>query len=301
MEDTIFLTPEKIDTEIQHSLLPSSCGAVTSKAYQDKEVPSLVWLVFGGTGALGRQISKLAIQRRDRVLIAALDEEYDCGLWEPTDSHAKSSTKSNTNTQGYSGLGSKRKFTSDVSDPSNKKRFGYGKTARPSPFLFIREDFKGSCKRVKCDVRIRSSVDNAIKQCIDSFGRIDVVVTCFGYGVVGACEDQVESEVRSQFEVNFMGLFHTLRAVLPHLTNEARERTNAKGISIPGHIISFTSSMGVLGAPGFGPYSATRWAAEGLLESFAIEVEHLGCKVTIIETGYAKAGDKEDDMAVAKP
>ena len=184
--------------------------------------------------------------------------------------------------------------------------------------MYIGSEFKDSCRRVKCDVRIRSSVDEAVQSCLKFFGRIDVVANCFGYGVVGACEDQVDSEIRSQFEVNFMGLFHTLRAVLPYLTNAARmdnKSTKPSAAQVhgdlksqdptitgtPGHIISFTSSMGVLGAPGFGPYSATRWAAEGLLESLAIEVEHLGCKVTIIETGYAKSGDSEDLARVARP
>lgn len=320
----IHLTPRQIEDKIPKSLLPASCRAVSAEEYQNNQVAPLIWLIFGGTGSLGRQVSKLAIGRRDKVLIAALDKVYDKddaiftaeiekmeakGELEP-DKHPK---RSFFETQGmYSENEAKRarQETASRESPSEKRQL-------PNPFLYIGSEYKNSCSRVECDVRIRSSVDEAVKKCMDLYGRIDVVVNCFGYGVVGACEDQIEPEVRSQFEVNFMGLFHTLRAVLPYLTTSARsdgEELQSNGshsqanpdnpgtiTGTPGHIISFTSSMGVLGAPGFGPYSATRWAAEGLLESLAIEVEHLGCKVTIIETGYSKTPEDEIPLRVARP
>lgn len=343
MGSIIHLTPDHVSTEIPTSLLPASCGPVSAKAYRDNQVRPLVWLIFGGTGALGKQVSKLAIARRDKVMIAALDEEYDPVDWDtqeeglkPQSGSLKVQQESNGATSSFQSYGNFYNENSNErkGESSSKKRphteapqgtspKSYKKSAgsednrktpkRPDPFLYIGPEFRDSCRRVKCDVRIRSSVDEAVQQCVKSFGRIDVVANCFGYGVVGACEDQVDSEVRSQFEVNFMGLFHTLRAVLPYLTSATRTDLDSKDVQAdsksakptiagtPGHIISFTSSMGVLGAPGFGPYSATRWAAEGLLESLAIEVEHLGCKVTIIETGYAKSGDSEDEARVARP
>jgi NAD(P)-dependent dehydrogenase (short-subunit alcohol dehydrogenase family) len=305
MVDILHLTPDEVAEEIPTSLLPPACGAASAKSYRDKEVRPLVWLIFGGTGALGRQVSKVAIGRHDKVMIAALDEEYDCGEWEITDDESERQVIDGDEDENASGLhNGNNKRPSSTPDQatisSRQKRPKItNKVPLPSPFLYIGKQFRGSCKRIRCDVRIKSSVDDAIQECLKEFGKIDVVVNCFGYGVVGACEDQIDSEVRSQFEVNFMGLFHTLRAVLPYLTNDARNKAGES--NTPGHIISFTSSMGVLGAPGFGPYSATRWAAEGLLESFAIEVEHTGCKVTIIETGYAKSGTPEDKISVARP
>lgn len=334
MGSTIRLTPDRLSTEISPSLLPASCGPVSAEAFRDNQVRPLVWLIFGGTGALGRQISRLAIGRRDKVMVAALDKEYDPADWsfhQEVENEAKSkatgfTSNGNNNSMHYKGYSyyggptisdtrNKRPHDDMSEGPSKSSRLEDKKRKRPDPFLYIASEFKDSCCRVECDVRIRSSVDSAVQRCVALYGRIDVVVNCFGYGVVGACEDQVDSEVRSQFEVNFMGLFHTLRAVLPYLTTPVKPDakstdksranvSNSAGSTItgnPGHIISFTSSMGVLGAPGFGPYSATRWAAEGLLESLAIEVEHLGCKVTIIETGFAKSGDMEDKMRVATP
>lgn len=310
----ITLTPDSIAQEIPHSLLPVTCGALSAKSYRDNQVRPLVWLLFGGTGVLGKQISRIAVARRDRVFIAALDEaDIDCDF--PLD-------EPNTKQQNASNDAEPSKSTSNKNGANNSSQTN---VINPEPessapeigYIHIDEKFKHLCYRVKCDVRIRESVDRAVQKCLEVFGRIDVVVNCFGYGVMGACEEQFDTEIRGQFETNLMGLFHTIRGVLPYLTNAARMSANdkvqnedaKKGIykdnvnsnapitSTPGHIISFTSSMGVLGTPGFGPYSATRWAAEGLLESLSFEVEHLGCKVTIIETGYAKSGNEEDDNA----
>lgn len=302
MVNILHLTPNEVTEEIPTSLLPPGCGAVSAESYRDKQIRPLVWLIFGGTGALGRQVSKVAIGRHDKVMIAALDEEYECSEWEESDDDKSQEIDSDKDVSGLYNENNKRpRLTPDqtIRLSQHKRPKIINKASIPSPFLFIGKQFRGSCKRIRCDVRIRSSVDEATQKCIKEFGKIDVVVNCFGYGVVGACEDQIDSEVRSQFEVNFMGLFHTLRAVLPYLTNDVRNKSGET--NTPGHIISFTSSMGVLGAPGFGPYSATRWAAEGLLESFAIEVENTGCKVTIIETGFAKSGTPEDKTSVARP
>lgn len=374
----IDLTPSEISQEIPQSLLPIACGPLSAKAYRDNHARPLVWLLFGGTGALGKQISRTAIARRDRVFIAALDEaDTDCDF--PLDkqgpilSNPEKNSSSKSSQSKDSGIENDENIGIDVAgsgkgesnnkevssqqtpvqqnnklgdfpmlnssnasvtfDPTTKSKQSRGKkrvkiidpestaSALDIGYLHIDEKFKHLCYRVKCDVRIKESVDRAVQKCLQVFGRIDVVVNCFGYGLMGACEEQLDTEIRSQFETNLMGLFHTTRAVLPYLTNAARMsandkvpnesikksayrnnvNSNAPITSTPGHIISFTSSMALLGTPGFGPYSATRWAAEGLLESLSFEVEHLGCKVTIIETGYAKSGNKDDDRArVAK-
>lgn len=319
------LTPKETLKEIPQSLLPVTCGPVSAKSYSENHVRPLVWLIFGGTGTLGREVCRAAISRRDRVFIAALDEI-------DSDEEADSTSKreaSGQKDEAQNGAEMSRTEGKPPGDQSSQKpgqkrpRIINPEPATAAPdlgYLFIDPKFKHMCYRVKCDVRIRESVDDTVHLCLEVFGRIDVVVNCFGYGVMGACEEQSETEIRGQFETNVMGLFNTTRAVLPFLTNAARMsandkvpneeikksiyknnvNSNAPITSTPGHIISFTSSMGVLGTPGFGPYSSTRWAAEGLLESLSFEVEHLGCKVTIIETGYAKSGTKDDEVQVAK-
>jgi short-subunit dehydrogenase len=49
-----------------------------------------------------------------------------------------------------------------------------------------------------------------------------------------------------------------------------------------GHIVNISSVGGLVSFPGVGFYNATKYAVDGLSESLAKEVAHLGIKVTII-------------------
>jgi len=53
-----------------------------------------------------------------------------------------------------------------------------------------------------------------------------------------------------------------------------------------GHIINVSSIVGLLAFPGWGLYSASKFAIEGLSESLAAEVAGFGVGVTIVEPGY---------------
>ncbi|RMD44377.1 hypothetical protein DV735_g666, partial [Chaetothyriales sp. CBS 134920] len=131
-----------------------------------------------------------------------------------------------------------------------------------------------------CDVRIRDTVEAAIQDCIKAFGRLDIVANCSGYGVIGPCEDQEESEIRNQFETNFMGTLYIIQLTLPYF----RQRRW-------GRYLIFSSTSGALGVPGLGPYCATKYAVEGLVESMLYEVEQWGIKCTLLEPGHMRHDD----------
>jgi NAD(P)-dependent dehydrogenase (short-subunit alcohol dehydrogenase family) len=101
--------------------------------------------------------------------------------------------------------------------------------------------------------------------------------SCAGWGILAACEEQTDHELRSQFETNVYGTFNVIRQTLPIL----RERETARYINL-------TSTAGIVGVPGLGPYCATKWAIEGFTESLSQELEGFGCKATIVEIGNAQ-------------
>jgi NAD(P)-dependent dehydrogenase (short-subunit alcohol dehydrogenase family) len=131
-----------------------------------------------------------------------------------------------------------------------------------------------------CDVRIRPSVSAALDATLSHFGRIDIIANCSGYGVIGACEDQDEHEIRNQFETNFMGTLNMIQLSLPYF-----RRRQA------GRYLIFSSTSGALGVPGLGPYCATKYAVEGLIESMLYEVDPFGIKVTLVEPGHLRRDD----------
>lgn len=130
---------------------------------------------------------------------------------------------------------------------------------------------------LQVDVTDRAAVTAAVRQAVDHFGRLDVVVNNAGYGLFGMVEEVTEQQARDQVEVNLFGPLWVTQAVLPHL--------RAQG---GGHIIQVSSIAGVFSLPGLGVYHASKYGLEGFTASLAAEVKDFGIKVTLVEpAGYA--------------
>lgn len=128
---------------------------------------------------------------------------------------------------------------------------------------------------VELDLTDESAVTRAITSTVDRFGGLDVVVNNAGYGFLGAVEEITDSEVRAMFDVQVFGVWNVLRAALPVL-RAARS----------GHVINVSSIVGLTAFPGWGLYSAGKFALEGLSSALAQEIAEFGVDVTIVEPGY---------------
>jgi len=145
-------------------------------------------------------------------------------------------------------------------------------TARkPQDIEGIVADYPGTAVAIQLDVTKPEEVKAAVKQTLDKFGRIDVLVNNAGIGYFGAIEESQEDEVRRMFEINFWGLSNMTREVLPTMRKQRS-----------GHIVNVASIGGLVGFPAVGYYNATKFAVDGFSESLSKEVEPLGIKVTVI-------------------
>jgi NADP-dependent 3-hydroxy acid dehydrogenase YdfG len=124
---------------------------------------------------------------------------------------------------------------------------------------------------VKLDVTNDSDIQLAVEIALQKFNQIDVLVNNAGIGYFGAIEESDPAEVRRMFDINFFGLANMTNAVLPTMRKQKS-----------GHIINIASIGGLVSFPGVGFYNATKYAVDGLSESLAKEVAHLGIKVTVI-------------------
>lgn len=129
----------------------------------------------------------------------------------------------------------------------------------------------------KLDVQDVVSIENAVQQTIDKYGKIDVLLNNAGYGLAGSFESMSEETMKRQFEVNVLGLFSVTQAVLPHMRKEK-----------DGMIINISSVGGRMTFPLFSLYHATKFAVEGFSESLQYEMEQIGVKVKIVEPGSVK-------------
>jgi NAD(P)-dependent dehydrogenase (short-subunit alcohol dehydrogenase family) len=148
-------------------------------------------------------------------------------------------------------------------------------TARkPAMLADLAEEYPTTAQVLELDVTKPAQIDTAVNDAVARFGRIDVLVNNAGYGLAGAVEEASEAEFMPMFETNVFGLIRVTRTVLPQLRKQRS-----------GHILNISSMAGLVGAPGWGFYNASKFAVEGFSEALAAEVAPLGIKVTIIEPG----------------
>jgi NAD(P)-dependent dehydrogenase (short-subunit alcohol dehydrogenase family) len=124
------------------------------------------------------------------------------------------------------------------------------------------------------DVRVGDQVDAAVASAVAHGGRLDVVVNCAGYGLVGAVEELSDDELRDQVDVNLFGTQRVIRAALPTF------RAQRSGV-----VVNVSSVAGRVGYPGMGAYDASKGGVELLSEALALEVGPLGISVVVVEPG----------------
>ncbi|GHD98461.1 oxidoreductase [Streptomyces alanosinicus] len=163
-----------------------------------------------------------------------------------------------------------------------------GAVRRPQTLDDLVAAHPGRVEALRLDVTDLAAIEPTVRDVIARHGRIDVLVNNAGRTHVGAVEETTDAELRDLFDVHFFGPTALVRAVLPYL----RERRS-------GAIVQMSSMGGQLSFAGFGAYSATKFALEGLSEALADEVREYGVKVLIVEPGAFRTSLFEADRAGA--
>lgn len=94
-----------------------------------------------------------------------------------------------------------------------------------------------------------------------------------GIAVTGPLEALPLEDLRRQFEVNFFGVVRMIQTFLPLLRKTQ------------GRIVNVSSVSGQIATPYMSPYSASKFALEGLSDSLRRELAPFGVKVILIEPG----------------
>jgi NAD(P)-dependent dehydrogenase (short-subunit alcohol dehydrogenase family) len=127
---------------------------------------------------------------------------------------------------------------------------------------------------VEVDVMDDASVEQAVEAIINTTGRLDVVVNNAGVAYSGPLEAFTLEQVRQQFETNVFSVLRVNRAALPQMRKQGS-----------GLLLQIGSIAGRLAVPFLGLYGATKFALEGLTESYRHELAPFGIEAAIIEPG----------------
>jgi NAD(P)-dependent dehydrogenase (short-subunit alcohol dehydrogenase family) len=133
---------------------------------------------------------------------------------------------------------------------------------------------------IEADVGAADSVEHAIGQVLDRFGRIDLLVN--NAGITGSrqattCHATPVEEWDRVLAVNLRGPFLCSKAVLPTML---RQRS--------GHVINIVSIAGMVPAPGRCAYTASKGGALMLTKSLAIDYAAEGIRANAVCPGFVQ-------------
>jgi len=136
-------------------------------------------------------------------------------------------------------------------------------------------DNKGSAISVKVDVVNRIDVEAMIKQTIDHFGTIDVLINNAGITQDNFLAKMTADQWQQVVDVNLTGVFNCAQLVIPVMLEKGK-----------GTIINCASVVGVYGNMGQTNYAATKAGVIGMTKSWAKELGPKGINANAVAPGF---------------
>ena len=137
------------------------------------------------------------------------------------------------------------------------------------------EKYGVECLSVKADVSKAEEVENVVKQAIEKFGRIDVLVNNAGITRDTLLMRMKEEDFDKVIEINLKGTFLVTKAVTPYMMKKRN-----------GRIINLSSVVGVTGNAGQSNYSASKAGIIGFTKSVAKELASRNIRANAVAPGF---------------
>lgn len=130
---------------------------------------------------------------------------------------------------------------------------------------------------VKADVTDFNSCENMVKQAIEKFGKIDVLVNNAGITKDGLLMRMKEEDFDKVINVNLKGTFNVTKNVVPYMMKQKN-----------GRIVNISSVVGVTGNAGQCNYAASKAGIIGFTKSLAKELASRNILANAIAPGFIK-------------
>ncbi|XP_029663820.1 short-chain dehydrogenase/reductase family 16C member 6-like [Formica exsecta] len=125
----------------------------------------------------------------------------------------------------------------------------------------IKEIKKTSVYTYQCDVSNRKQVFEVAKKIKQEIGDVTVLINNAGIMPCHKFLDYISDQITRVFDINVLAHIWMLEAFLPSMIEKNH-----------GHIVALSSLAGLAGVPYLVPYSATKFAVKGLMETLEQEL-----------------------------
>ena len=128
---------------------------------------------------------------------------------------------------------------------------------------------------VKADLSKVEQIDNLVKESVDRFGKVDILVNSAGLEKRADFWDVTEADYDLVMNVNLKAVFFTTQAVVKHF-----RATNNKG-----KIINISSVHEELPFPHFASYCASKGGVKMITRNLAVELGSMGITINNVAPG----------------
>ena len=132
---------------------------------------------------------------------------------------------------------------------------------------------------IECDLLDAGQIQSAVRQIINRFGKIDILINNAGIIEVGPLEHMGRDDFERAMRVHFWAPFELVSQVVPEM------RTWGGG-----RIVNISSIGGKMAVPHLAPYSASKFALTGFSDALRAELARDNIHVTTVAPGMMRTG-----------
>jgi len=137
----------------------------------------------------------------------------------------------------------------------------------------------GAVLTIECDLLDARQIQSAVRQIIDRFGKIDILINNAGIIEVGPLENMTREDFDRAMRLHFWAPFELIAQVVPEMR-----------IWGGGRIVNVSSIGGKVAVPHLAPYSASKFALTGFSDAIRAELARDNIHVTTVAPGMMRTG-----------
>ena len=147
---------------------------------------------------------------------------------------------------------------------------------KQSALATVLEDIKGNggdALPIKADLAVVDEADGALRQTVEAFGGLDVLVNAAGHISSGTIENTSDEAWDDMMNINVRAAFRLMRQAMPHL------------IERKGNVVNVSSVTGLRSFPGVLAYCVSKAAVDQLTRCSALDVAAKGVRINAVNPG----------------